>query len=151
MIKTPADLKAYFAAVAADLGASFEYGNSERILNRQQGDLVYPLIWLEVPEVSLRREGTLFRRFEAAFVCLENKEPDDYAGQDDALDAMHTLAEKVLQRLLADSEALPVPFIFDMAGARSEYKGKWSADDDWGWRTEFMLDGAACENEDCCD
>lgn len=150
-ITTPAELKAYFADIASDLGASFVYGNSERILNRQSSNLIYPVIWLEVPEITMLRNGTLQRQFGSAFLCLSDAPADDFDGQDSALDAMHTLTEQVLQRMLADSESQPVPFVFDIAGARSEYKGKWSADDDWGWRTEFDLVGAACENVDCCD
>lgn len=151
MIRNIADLKVYFAAVAADLGCSFEFGNSERILNRQLSDLQYPVLWLEIPDIRMRREGTLYREFQGAFLCLSDAPTDDYAGQDSALDAMYALTEQVLQRMQADSETLPMPFLFDMASARSEYKGKWSADDDWGWRTEFELTGAACENPDCCD
>lgn len=151
MIRTPAELKAYFAALATEFGCSFEYGNSERILNRQSSQLTYPLIWLEIPDVLLQRDGVLTRRMQSAFLCLSNAPADDYAGQDTALDEMHALTEQILQRMQADSEAQPTPFLFDMAGARSEYKGKWSADDDWGWRTEFDLVGGACEAEDCCD
>lgn len=149
-ILTPADLKAYFATIADDLGCSFEYGNSERILNRQLSELQYPVLWLEIPDISLQRNGTLQRQFQSAFLCLSDAPADDYTGQDAALDAMHALTEQVLQRLQADSETQPTPFLFDMATARSEYKGKWSADDDWGWRTEFDLIGAACEDPDCC-
>lgn len=151
MVTTPGELKAYFADIAADLGASFVYGNSERILNRQLSNLTYPVLWLEIPEMRLRRDGTLKREFQSAFLCLTDRAADDFDGQDTALDEMHTLTEQVLQRMQADSEAHPVPFEFDMASARSEYKGKWSADDDWGWRTEFDLVGAACETEECCD
>lgn len=151
MVTTPAELKAYFADIAADLNVSFVYGNSERILNRQLSSLTYPVLWLEIPEMRLTRSGTLQREFASAFLCLTDRASDDFDGQDTALDEMHTLTEQVLQRMQADSEASPVPFVFDMAGARSEYKGKWSADDDWGWRTEFELIGAACETADCCD
>lgn len=149
-ILTHQDLRTYFAEIAADLGMAFEYGNSERILNRQNSNLQYPLLWLEIPEIRLRRDGILHRVFATAFLCLTDRAADDYDGHDTALDEMFVRTEQVLQRLQADSETLPVPFIFDMAGAASEYKGKWSADDDWGWRTEFELTGAACENEDCC-
>lgn len=152
MIRTPQELKTYFQALATELGCSFEYGNSERILNRQKDQLIYPLIWLEVPAVRRDRStGGLTLEMEAAFICLDNREPDDYAGQDAALDAMLTLTEQILQRLQTDSEAQPSPFLFDMAGAVSEHKFKWSADDDWGWRTEFEITGAACESADCCD
>lgn len=149
-ITTPAELKAYFATIATDLGAAFVYGNSERILNRQSSNLTYPVIWLEIPEMSMIRMGGLNRQFSTAFLCLSDAPADDFTGQDTALDAMHLLTEQVLQRMLADSHTFPVPFLFDIAGCRSEYKGRWSADDDWGWRTEFELTGGACENEDCC-
>lgn len=151
MIRTPAELKAYFAAIAADLGCTFVYGNSERILNRQSTGMIYPCLWLEIPEMRLVRNGSLQRVFSTAFLCLTDSPADDFDGQDNALDSMHALTEQVLQRLQSDSEASPVPFLFDMAGAASEYKGKWSADDDWGWRTEIEITGGACESEDCCD
>lgn len=151
MVSTPGQLKTYFADIAADLGCDFVYGNSERILNRQSSSLVYPVLWLEIPDISLKRTGSLTRIFQSAFLCLTDRAVDDFDGQDAALDEMHTLTEQILQRMQADSEAQPVPFIFDMSSARSEYKGKWSADDDWGWRTEFEMEGAACESEDCCD
>lgn len=151
MITSPATLKAYFAALASELGCSFVFGNSERILNRQQSDLQYPVLWLEIPEMRLIRNGTLQREFHSAFLCLTDRPADDFEGQDAALDEMHTLTEQVLQRMQADSESHPIPFLFDMHNAMSEYKGKWSADDDWGWRTEFELIGAACETEACCE
>jgi hypothetical protein len=152
MITSPATLKSYFESIATDLGCSFVFGNSERILNRQQSGLQYPVLWLEIPEIRLFRNGTLQREFRSAFLCLTDRPADDFDGQDTALDEMHTLTEQVLQKMQADSEDIdPTPFLFDMANAFSEYKGKWSADDDWGWRTEFELIGAACESEDCCD
>lgn len=151
MIATPGELKAYFATIAVDMGISFEYGNSARILGRQLDSLTYPLLWLEVPGIQLTREhGPLMRKFQSTFLCLTNREPDDYAAQDAALDDMHTLTERVLQRMQADSRTQPVPFIFDMGWATTDHKAKWSADDDWGWATEFELVGAACEEEDCC-
>lgn len=151
MITTPAELKAYFATLATTLGCSFEYGNSERILNRQLSDLVYPVLWLEVPDIRLLRDGGLKRKFSTAFTLLSNVDIDNYAGQDAALDAMYLLTEQALQQLMADSDEMPAPFEFDMAEAVSEYKQKWSADDDWGWRTEIEITGAACESVDCCD
>jgi hypothetical protein len=151
MIYTPADLKTYFATLAATVGCSFVYGNSERILNRQLSNLVYPVLWLETPEVTRSRNGVLSRQFSAAFLCLSDKPVDDYTGQDAAMDAMFEKTELILQTMQADSEAHPSPFVFDMANARSEEKLKWSADDDWGWRTEFELIGAACETADCCE
>lgn len=152
MIKTPADLKDYFAALATALNCSFEYGNSERILNRQLSNLTYPLLWLEVPDVRLIRDGGLKREFLCAFLFLSDAAVDDFAGQHTRLDEMFLLTEQALQTLQASStDEFPAPFDFDMEQAHSQYKAKWSADDDWGWRTEFRLIGAACETADCCD
>lgn len=152
MIKTPADLKDYFAALATALGCSFEFGNSERIIQRQLSQLTYPLLWLEHPEVRLLRDGGLKREFQCAFLFLSNADVDDFAGQHTRLDEMFALTEQALQMLQASStDEFPAPFDFDMEQAQSQYKGKWSADDDWGWRTEFRLIGAACETADCCD
>ncbi len=151
MITNPATLKLYFAELAAEFGCSFVYGNSDRILNRQLSSLKYPVLWLETPEMRLRRNGTLVRDFHTAFLCLTDAPGGAEDVQDDALDEMHLLTEQVLQRMQADSETHPTPFLFDMEGAISEQKYKWSGDDDWGWRTEFELTGAACETEDCCE
>lgn len=152
MIKTASDLRDYFQALATALGCSFAYGNSERILNRQHSQLQYPVLWLEVPDIQMIRDGGLKRRFFAAFTFLSNADWDDEDGQNARLDEMYLLTEQALQTLQASAtDNFPPQFEFDMAMSRSEYKPKWSADDDWGWRTEFELLGAACESPDCCD
>lgn len=152
MIKSASDLKDYFAALATALGCSFEYGDSSRILNRQHSQLQYPVLWLEVPEVRMMRSGGLKRRFFSAFTFLSNADWDDEAGQNTRLDEMWLLTEQALQTLQASAtDNYPPQFDFDMESASSAYKQRWSADDDWGWRTEFELIGAVCENPDCCD
>jgi len=152
LIKTAADLRDYFQALATALSCSFVYGNSERILNRQHSQLTYPVLWLEVPDIQMIRDGGLKRRFFAAFTFLSNADWDDEAGQNARLDEMYLLTEQALQTLQASAtDNYPPGFDFDMEMSRSEYKPKWSADDDWGWRTEIELLGAACETPDCCD
>ncbi|RTL04786.1 hypothetical protein EKK58_09710 [Candidatus Dependentiae bacterium] len=148
---TPADLKSYFEQLASTLGVSFVYGPSEKILNPELSGLQYPVIWLEVPMVARRRNGTLHTHFKSAFLCLSDKPVGDANGDITAMDEMYELTVQVLQKMQEDSEAVPVPFLFDQDGAESEYIGPWSADADWGWRTEFELTGGACENADCCD
>lgn len=135
--------------MATTLGCSFEMGNSERILNRQSSQLQYPLLWLEYPEVGRQRNGQLMREWHGAFLFLTDKSPDDYAGQNSALDEMLTLTEQALGLMQTDAEATPPTFLFNQDEAESQYKGKWSADDDWGWRTEFTLKTPICECEDC--
>jgi len=152
MIKTASDLRDYFQALATALGCSFVYGASDRILNRQNSQLVYPVLWLEVPEIQMIRSGGLKRRFSSAFIFLSNADWDDEAGQNARLDEMYLLTEQALQTLQASAtDNFPPQFDFDMESASSQHKPKWSADDDWGWRTEFELIGAACESPDCCD
>jgi hypothetical protein len=152
MIKSAADLKNYFQAMATALGCSFEYGASERILNRQHSQLIYPVLWLEVPEIQPIRSGGLKRRFYSAFTFLSNADWDDVAGQNARLDEMFLLTEQALQTMQASAtDNYPPQFDFDIESSRSEYKQKWSADDDWGWRTEFELLGAMCEDPECCD
>lgn len=145
------DLKDYFAFKADDLGLSFAFGASERILNRQSGQLEYPVLWLEVPDISVFRDGGLKKRFRGAFVILDCRAADDYDGQDASLDAMWAKTEALLASIQQDSEDGAVEFDFDMSRCESQHKPKFSADDDWGWRTEFSIVGAACESPDCCD
>lgn len=146
-METPNDLRAKFAAIATALDCSFEYGNSERILNRQSSQLTYPLIWLEVPDIRMARSGGLKRVFASAFTVLSNAEIDDYTGQDAALDLTFLITENVIKHLSLGADG--GEFEFAPERCQSQYKGKWSADDDWGWRTEFDLTGVACENLDC--
>lgn len=150
MITTPAELRAKFAEIATDLGCSFAYGNSDQILNRQTSSIQYPILWLEIPDIKLIRMGGLHRAYGISLLCLSDKAVNDLDGEANALDAMYLLTEQVLQRLQLDASATPAPFIFDMDGVVSEYKGAWSADDDWGWRTNIEIIGAACESADCC-
>lgn len=151
-IHTPADLKDYFQGIATALGCDFAYGNSEKILNRQSSNLRYPVLWLEIPEIRLQRDGGLKREFASAFLILSDAPVDDFDAQDTRLDETFLLTEQVLQMLQSGSEdEYPAPYDFDMENSKSEHKPKWSADDDWGWRTEFTLMGAACEDLDCCD
>lgn len=148
-MKSIGELKAYFKQVAADLGLTFEYGSTERILNRQSSNLIYPLLWLEAPDMEIFRSGGLKKRFSTAFVILSNVNPDDYEGQDNIVDICANLVIQVLQRMQKDADENRL-FEFDMGRTFSQQKQWWSADNDWGWRTEFDLVVGQCEKIDCC-
>lgn len=148
---TPNHLKSYFAQKASALGVDFVYGGSERILDRQSSDLKYPCLWLEVPDIQVFRDGGLKKRFRTAFLFLENREADNYEGQDGSLDAMWVLTETLLRTIQQDAENGPLDADFDMARTESQHKPKFSADDDWGWRTEITLTVGGCELPECCD
>lgn len=150
MIRTPNQYRDYFKSLALSLGLDFVYGGSDRILNRQTADLTYPCLWLEIPDMALIRNGGLKRQFHGAFMLLSDAPADGWKEQDDALDACAVWTEKVLQRMYSDAYNHRL-FEFDMSGAESTFKARFSADDDWGWHTEFSLIGGACEEPDCCD
>lgn len=146
-MKSPTDVRDYFEAIATDLGLSFQYGSSERILNRQSSNLLYPCLWLEKPDISHFRSGGLKRVFESAYVVLISCAPDDYEAIDTAQNESDILTEKILNRLEADADA-PAQFEFDRKECSSDVIESWSADADTGWRTEFRLTlGVLCETD----
>lgn len=150
-MKKPSDIRDYFKAIATGLGLSFEYGASERILNRQSSNLNYPVLWLEKPTMRRMRSGGYKVTFDSAFVVLIGCSPDDYEQIDRAQDTAWQFTEKILQKITADADGPPSLFEFDTATCESDVVETWSADCDTGWRTEFRIIGAGCEWEDCCD
>lgn len=141
------DFKKIFEEIAADKGLTFVYGNSERILSRQEGNLIYPLLWLEVPQIQLYRDGGLKARFNTAFLILDMPPTDIWEDQDTAQGSTLSITESVLQVLAAESGST---YEYDFADTTLDRKEKYSADDDWGWRAEIVITGIACEEPDCC-
>ena len=147
-MKRPSELKAYFANVAEQLGISFEYGNSQRILNRQSANLTYPLLWLEKPQVRRQQSGAYKLSLRTAFVVLISVRPDDYEAADAAQDLSFEITEKVMFRLENDAALAPPIFEFDRERSSSECLEFWSGDSDTGWRTEIevVIEGG-CEDD----
>lgn len=145
-MKTAGDMQGLFMGLASSLGISFEYGSSERILNRQSSALEYPLLWLEKPTIHRLRSGGYKRSFSGAFAVLIACQPDDYVAINKAQDEADLLTEKVLNRLeWASEQGL---FEFDREECESDFLENWSADADAGLRTEFqLLTGTHCEND----
>lgn len=146
-MKTPNDIRLLFSGLATAMGMSFQYGSSERILNRQSSDLNYPVLWLEKPTVQRIRSGGYKQRFDCAFVVLIACQPDDYTAIDQAQDESFMLTERILNRLGYGAEELNL-YEFDREGAQSESLEGWSADADTGWRTEVSITaGVHCETD----
>jgi hypothetical protein len=122
----------------------FVMGGSERILNRENSIINYPVVWLEIPDISWINDGGLKRRYSGAFVVLMSAPQDDWTREDADLDTTLTITNKILARMQYDAQDEGL-FEFDIEGATTNHKGKWSGDNDWGWRTEFELIGDACE------
>lgn len=122
----------------------FVIGGSERILNRENQIIQYPVLWLEVPDISWINEGGLKRRYAGAFVVLMAAPSDDWTQEDQDLDTTLLITNKILAKMQYDADNGD-EFEFEIEGANTTHKGKWSGDNDWGWRTEFDLVGEACE------
>lgn len=141
------DYKKIFEEIASAQGINFVYGNSERILSRQEANLVYPVLWLEVPQIQLYRDGGLKARFMGAFIVLDMPPTDVWDDQDSTQGNTLQLTETTLQMLAAGSGTT---YEYDFEGTQLDRKEKYSADDDWGWRAETVITGMACEDLDCC-
>lgn len=133
------DYKNYFKSLAAANGLDFVYGGSERILNRQNMDITYPCLWVGVPEIRRTSSGGAKKIFDGWFIVLTDAPADDIAAQDDGLDAMEALTETLLGKMTDDHFARV--FEFDPDEAVSFFRGRQTADDAWGWFTEFKLTG----------
>lgn len=119
-------------------GLAFVYGGSDRVLNRQPADLTYPCLWLGVPEVRRRKEGTLKKTFDGWFVVMSDAPIDDLDMQDAAIDAMEALTEEIVAQMY-DDYINALQFEFEPGDTVSHFKPRQTPDDAWGWLTEFNL------------
>lgn len=148
MIRTITEYKNYFQSMATTMGMDFVYGGSERILNRQNMDIRYPCLWLGIPEVKRKHDGGIKKKvFDGWFIVLDDAPTDDYAEQDNIVDLMEQKTEAILVQMQDDSMANQ--FEFDIEDATSYYRGRQTADDAWGWFTEFNLMGLHASGTDC--
>lgn len=145
-IEKYSDFVGYFRTLASehvDL-KDFVTGGAERILNRQNSNISYPVLWLEYPDISIR-DGYL-TRYQGAFLVLAAAPADAQDQEDENLDTCQSIIQDIIARMVDDADN--GLFEFDMSGVSIQYKGNWGGDNDWGWRVEFALDGTAC---DCVD
>jgi len=139
-----ADYIAYFQSIADNLNGvnSFVVGNSERILSRQNTEIDYDCLWLEIPDVRLVEVGSYKRKYIGAFLLLSNAPPDDWLAEDEDLNRLLPLTEQVIGKMIEDSEE--GLFEFNPDDLMIEWKGKLTGDSDWGWRVEFEITTGAC-------
>jgi len=124
----------------------FVVGNSERILNRETSIINYPILWLEVPEIGIYQRGGYKERYSSAFLVLKNAPGDDWTQEETDLKETQAIVRQILVRMQDDAET--GLFDFDINGCTIMHKGKWSGDNDWGWRVEFEL---TIDITDCTD
>jgi hypothetical protein len=139
MISNLQSYKSYFESLATHLGCTFVYANKGRVLDKQLSQIIYPLLWVPVPEVRLNLEHGRQYIFQGAMVFLKNAPSDDYTAQDTALATMLTLATNGIAKLQIDAED---NFEFDPESVAMEHVAFWSADNDWGWKVEFEIGGS---------
>lgn len=134
----------YFETISENLIGinSFVVGNSERILSRQNSELDYDCLWLEIPDFGLAEKGSWKGSFRSAFLLLSNAPADDWDAEDEDLDRLLPLVQQVIGKMIEDSE--DGLFEFNPDEILIEWKGKLTGDNDWGWRVEFELTTGAC-------
>jgi hypothetical protein len=134
----------YFKTISESLIGinSFVVGGSERILSRQNSELDYDCLWLEIPDVNLVERGTYKNVFNGAFLLLSNAPPDDWDAEDADLNRLLPLTQQVIGKMIEDSEE--GLFEFNPDELLIEWKGKLTGDSDWGWRVEFQITTGAC-------
>jgi len=127
---------------------SFQVGNSERILNRQRSDIDYPILWLEVPDVSIFQLGGYKARYSSRLLVLKDSAADDWDGEDASLNICLKIMFEILTKMEEDAD--DGEFEFVMSDASIQPKTKWSADDDHGWALDFSIVGQIdqCVNPD---
>lgn len=127
----------------------FVVGGFERILNRNQSIIQYPIFWLEVPDIGMKRggsAGSYSSTFQGAFVVLANAQNDDWEREEADLDLCLTICYQILARMQSDADAGEWSFTLD--NINIEHKGKFSNDNDWGWRVSFNI---SMPIDDCID
>ena len=139
MISSLDTYKSYFNGLATELGCSFVYANKGRLIDKQLSQIVYPVLWVPVPDVRLAIEDGKQYIFQGAAVFLTNAAADDYEAQDSALNSMLSLATAAIEKLMDDS---PGNFVFDADGVAMDHVAFWSGDNDWGWKLEFEIGGS---------
>lgn len=119
--------------------ADFVVGGSERILNRELSRITYPVMWLEHPDISPYYKGGANARFIGAFAILYNAPADDWEKEEADLDASLAICFSIINKMVEDAEE--GRFHLDMDDIEINHKGRWSGDNDWGWRVGFAIGG----------
>lgn len=151
MINTYQDFIDYFRNLAknhTDI-KDFVVGGSERILNRQNSEIEYPILWLEIPDINPKGSESLKLNFDSAFLVLKNAAIDDWDQEEADLHETLIIVVDILTRMVEDDDESIIEFDIDTANI--EWKGKQTGDNDWGWRVPFRLRGYAessCVNSD---
>lgn len=137
MLNSIDSYRLYFKALAEahSLINSFEFGGSERILNRTRSDVTYPVLWLEVPEFSSDSESEGEVTLSGAFVILDNSEME-WDAENQAIENTYQIAQQIFRKMIDDVDKEE----FEISGDfKCDFVDTFSADNDFGWRVDFNL------------
>ena len=114
---------------------SFYYGNSERILSSLPSEISYPTLWLEYADFKMVEQGDhITQETIGAFFILKNVVVDDYEAQDQVLEDMFLLFQKILKYL---RETYTIIWAGDTFS--SETVSSQLADNCYGYRITFTV------------
>lgn len=141
MENTLPDFITYFRALATEHVAlkDFVLGPTQRIIAGSRDGLKYPLLWLELPALSLQDKDstTPVGKRHAALVVLDSA-GSSYADQDAKWASTEALALDVLSRMRRDYKQRQ--FLgFELDGILLEAVSTLTVAGEIGWRFEFSL------------
>ncbi|MGI4762504.1 MAG: hypothetical protein ACRYF0_17465 [Janthinobacterium lividum] len=141
MENTLPDFIAYFRQLASEHVElkDFVLGPTQRIIAGSRQELTYPLLWLELPSLSLAdKDGTApLGQRHAALIVLDSASAD-YADQDAKWASTEAIALDVLSRMRKHyKERKFVSFVLD--GTVLEAVSTLTVAGELGWRFEFSL------------
>lgn len=125
----------------------FDYGDSERILNRERTKIKYPFAWLEVPDFSpsqYEEEGTVVN---GSLVVLHNVKKGDRKQTLKREEETYQIMKQYVSKLYHDNEQGEIELLTSKIPI--EPIASWSSDNDLGWRINFsILVESGCYEED---
>jgi len=115
----------------------FDYGGSDRILNRERSRIKYPLLWAEIPDFSQKKEEEDGGIFSGALVILHNYKPGNNTQRLEREESTYQIMLQIVTRIF--EEAADGEIILINKEIKIEPIDPWSGDNDLGWRIDFSL------------
>jgi hypothetical protein len=139
MITSVTTLRDYLATFLGLYGiAAVDFGGTDRILNRQNSNLAYPLLFAELPTIQYTGDDGEMMLFSFRLFVLElrHKYPQ-YADEAVGYDAVRNIIRQVLNKLTADRNT--EGFYFDRSNVAQDFKEAYTADDDFGIFADIQI------------
>lgn len=135
---------AYFEEIATkhkDIN-SFCFGTLEKKQAFTKSDIVYPCLWLEIPDFQPEGDG-VFTRCTSAFTISTSAEKGDYEAENAALKLCSEIGLQVVSKMRKDSHDLneeDEPFLeFNTSDADLEAGIMIGVDNEHGYRVQFTI------------